>query len=106
MNPKTPIFYAILLAIFLFTACSTASVGTSEPLNPDIIRNTKDNSENLVVHPDPGTATLYEEIVRSSLPDLGPAPEITNQVWLNTEEPHRLEDLRGNVVLLEMWTFG
>ena len=41
-----------------------------------------------------------------SLSDLGQAPELTNDIWLNTERPLRLEDLRGNVVLLEMWTFG
>jgi thiol-disulfide isomerase/thioredoxin len=41
-----------------------------------------------------------------SLPDLGPAPELANSVWLNTDAPLRLEDLRGKVVGLEMWTFG
>jgi len=41
-----------------------------------------------------------------SLPDLGPAPELENEVWLNTEQPLRLSDLRGQVVLLDMWTFG
>lgn len=41
----------------------------------------------------------------ASLPDLGPAPELTNSVWLNTEAPLRLSDLRGKVVGLEMWTF-
>jgi hypothetical protein len=40
------------------------------------------------------------------LPDLGPAPELTNDIWLNVDEPLRLADLRGKVVLLEMWTFG
>jgi thiol-disulfide isomerase/thioredoxin len=40
------------------------------------------------------------------LPDLGPAPELHNTVWLNTDGPLRLEDLRGKVVGLEMWTFG
>ncbi len=43
---------------------------------------------------------------RTSLPDLGPAPELTNDTWLNVDAPLRLEDLRGRVVLLEMWTFG
>jgi hypothetical protein len=43
---------------------------------------------------------------RSSLDDLGPAPELTNEVWLNSEAPLRLQDLRGKVVLLDMWTFG
>jgi thiol-disulfide isomerase/thioredoxin len=42
----------------------------------------------------------------SSLPDLGPAPELTNTVWLNVDSPLRLADLRGKVVALEMWTFG
>jgi hypothetical protein len=40
------------------------------------------------------------------LEDRGPAPELTNQVWLNTDHPLRLAELRGKVVLLEMWTFG
>ena len=43
---------------------------------------------------------------KSSLPDLGPAPELTNETWLNVESPMRLADLRGKVVLLDMWTFG
>jgi thiol-disulfide isomerase/thioredoxin len=41
-----------------------------------------------------------------SLPDLGPAPELSNDVWLNVDAPLRLADLRGKVVALEMWTFG
>ncbi len=39
------------------------------------------------------------------LPDLGPAPELSNTVWLNTPSPLRLADLRGKVVGLELWTF-
>ncbi len=42
----------------------------------------------------------------ASLPDLGPAPELTNDTWLNADSPLRLADLRGKVVLVEMWTFG
>ena len=41
----------------------------------------------------------------SALPDLGPAPELTNSVWLNTQAPLHLAALRGKVVGLEMWTF-
>ncbi len=41
-----------------------------------------------------------------ALPDLGPAPELTNSIWLNTAGPLRLVDLRGKVVGLEMWTFA
>ena len=40
------------------------------------------------------------------LKDLGPAPELNNEVWLNVDHPLRLADLRGKVVLLEMWTFA
>jgi thiol-disulfide isomerase/thioredoxin len=43
---------------------------------------------------------------RADLPDLGEAPELQNTVWLNTDRPLRLSDLRGKVVLLDMWTFG
>ena len=43
---------------------------------------------------------------RASLPDLGPAPELTNDIWLNVDAPLRLADLRGKVVAIDMWTFG
>ena len=42
----------------------------------------------------------------ASLPDLGIAPELTNDIWLNVDAPLRLADLRGKVVIVEMWTFG
>jgi len=42
----------------------------------------------------------------ASLPDLGPAPELMNDTWLNVDAPLRLADLRGKVVIVEMWTFG
>ncbi|MEP7137550.1 MAG: hypothetical protein ABI904_21715 [Chloroflexota bacterium] len=42
----------------------------------------------------------------ASLPDLGSAPELTNDTWLNVDAPLRLADLRGKVVLIDMWTFG
>jgi len=40
------------------------------------------------------------------LPDLGLAPDLTNEVWLNVDAPLRLANLRGSVVIVEMWTFG
>jgi len=42
----------------------------------------------------------------ASYPDLGPAPELTNDTWLNVDAPLRLADLRGTVVAIDMWTFG
>lgn len=59
--------------------------------------------------PQPPVAEPPEAPGRSNpvaLPDFGPAPELTNTVWLNTDQPLRLASLRGKVVLLEMWTFG
>jgi hypothetical protein len=41
-----------------------------------------------------------------ALPRMRLAPEITNESWINTDEPVTLASQRGNVVLLEFWTFG
>jgi len=51
-----------------------------------------------------GDSNLQSQV--SALKDLGPAPELANEVWLNTDSPLRLADLRGKVVLIDMWTFG
>lgn len=56
---------------------------------------------------DPGDQTpMPREIQPIELPDLGPAPELTNQVWLNTQAPLRIADLKGQVILIDFWTFG
>lgn len=72
----------------ILTACSVISTNTDledvlEPKTNDVV-----------------------ESVEVTLEDLGPAPEIENEVWLNVDAPLRLADLRGSVVLLDMWTFG
>jgi hypothetical protein len=41
-----------------------------------------------------------------ALPDFGPAPELSGDTWLNSDAPLRLADLRGQVVMIDMWTFG
>jgi thiol-disulfide isomerase/thioredoxin len=71
---------AIVLTLFFLTACTTQTVTSSESVMP-------------IFAP-------------ASYPDFGPAPELTNQVWLNVDAPLRLADLRGKVVALEMWTFA
>jgi len=57
--------------------------------------------------PSPGgeEANVQPEVLLS-LPDLGPAPEFRSDIWLNLDKPLRLAELRGKVVLLDMWTFG
>ena len=70
------------LLLFGLAACGTVATPESE-------------SENL----EPVSAT-------ASFPDLGIAPELTNEVWLNVDAPLRLADLRGKVVAIDMWTFG
>ncbi|MCP4427832.1 MAG: hypothetical protein GY803_25395 [Chloroflexi bacterium] len=44
--------------------------------------------------------------IMSDLPDLGEAPEIFNEVWINADTPATIASARGKVVLLEFWTFG
>jgi hypothetical protein len=39
-------------------------------------------------------------------PDLGLAPELTNDTWLNTDTHLRLDDLQGKVIIIDMWRFG
>jgi hypothetical protein len=56
-------------------------------------------TENSALQPEPPSN-------QPSLDNLGPAPELENDVWLNSDVPLRLADLRGQVVLLDMWTFG
>lgn len=69
----------LLLAAFLLTAC--ASRTASRP--PEIVL----------------------PVFNAMLSDMGPAPELTNETWLNVDAPLRLTDLRGKVVAIEMWTF-
>ena len=76
----------LLMALMLLVGCSTAERSAEEG----------DGSE---VPKEPSPEML-------DLPDLGSAPELVNEVWLNTAEPLRLQDLSGKVVLLEFWTFG
>ncbi len=49
--------------------------------------------------------TAAQQTLADLLPNLGQAPELTNEEWINSE-PLRMSDLRGKVVLVEFWTFG
>jgi thiol-disulfide isomerase/thioredoxin len=59
-------------------------------------------------NPTPAGGTPRPEetaVVRANLRDYGAAPELQNKVWLNTAGPLKLAEMRGQVVLLDMWTF-
>ena len=72
------------------------SISTSQPVQPKGAGSQISQTTDEVIAPQSSIA----------LNDYGPAPELDNEIWLNTEQPLRLADLRGQVVLLEMWTFG
>lgn len=53
------------------------------------------------------TSSPDEPSAPLALPDLGRAPEIHNETWLNSAEPITLASVQGEkAVLLEFWTFG
>ncbi len=51
-----------------------------------------------------GPSAAQQQLL-NSLPNNGPAPELLNEVFLNSD-PLRLTDLRGQVVIVEFWTYG
>jgi thiol-disulfide isomerase/thioredoxin len=85
----------------LLAACSPTQAEDAGQIQKTAPSPTRDTSQVSQAAPAAAAAAT-----RSSLPDRGPAPELENQVWINTDQPLRLQDLRGKVVLLEMWTFG
>ncbi len=97
----------LLVLVLVLSACSSVvqaepdqkeePVGFIEPVQ-DEAGLVEDGST--VINPE------NAQTFRSDLADLGPAPELENEVWLNTDQPLTLEKLRGKVVLLDMWTFG
>ena len=86
------------VSFFLITLLAACSVAESEPAvgEPEV-------EEEIVVEP---TDTPKPEVVIRSLANMGPAPEIENEIWLNTDAPIPLSSVEGKVVLLEFWTFG
>lgn len=53
----------------------------------------------------PSALTAEQTALLAKLPSKGAAPELTNETWFNSA-PLQLADLRGNVVIVEFWTYG
>ena len=86
------------------TAAGTADAGQEKAAGPEQGTITP---EIQATEPLPTQAPAPTDTTAAAfLPVLGPAPGWDNDVWINTETPLPLEDLRGKVVLLEFWTFG
>jgi hypothetical protein len=100
MRSKLLLFFAILLA-----GC-TAKADQELPNTQAKVNPTEITEVDPTQAIDPSPVPEIETPPPTALPNLGPAPELTNEVWLNSDQPLRLADLRGKVVLLEMWTFG
>ncbi len=101
--------FLYLLAVtgvsLLLSGCSAAT--PSQALDPGNISDQNSDSAPSQV-PDPvnmpeqNTENVQTEI---QLPHIGPAPEIAGSPWINSD-PLTMPALRGQVVLLEFWTFG
>ena len=79
------------------------AITATNPVAQDIVTTEQNVFQELEPAPSPEPSAA---VVRADLDDLGLAPELVNEVWLNSQGALRLADLRGKVVLLEMWTFG
>lgn len=82
----------------------TAEPATAQPATRDRLMSTETAAQT----PLPSASAEPEATLSPTelFPDLGLAPEIENELWLNTDRPLNLATLRGKVVLVEFWTFG
>jgi hypothetical protein len=81
----------VLASLFALSACTApAQRGASRPLETAF---------------PPPLASDLPAAKPVALSDQGLAPELHNDVWLNSD-PIKLADLRGNVVIVEFWTYG
>jgi hypothetical protein len=91
-------------------ACSAGGDSADAVPGPTSVSTSNSNNTNSgvqvfssgIITPEP-TPTLIPAAI---IPDLGLAPEINNEVWLNTDSALPLASLKGKVVLVEFWTFG
>lgn len=101
MSNKRSVWIAIALLVLPLLAACTIQVAAPTELGDE---------ELALVEEEAAAKGLTAEqlLTLAQLKDQGPAPELTNETWLNTEDEQalRLADLRGNVVIVEFWTYG
>ncbi len=88
----------LIVGIFSLMACASRDILSDQQRPAEIPSDSKPTATSNTVPPNLPS--------HPPLPDLGQAPGIKNEVWLNSDTPLSLETLAGKVVLLEFWTFG
>jgi len=95
----------LLVWMLVLVGCSSAdNLKPNEGINEQIPSANPPTQEYQAQLPPQKKTSESQEALH--LTSSGPAPELTNEVWINSPEPLRLANLRGKVILLEMWTFG
>ncbi len=113
---------SVVLACLLAGCATTNLPGTAAPVTPSTAPQVAADAQLPTPTPDgtdaqpvsaPALAnaetanqpTPEQQALLAKLRNLGPAPELLNDTWLNSA-PLKLADLRGKVVMVEFWTFG
>ena len=91
--------YLALVMVLAVSACTLPSADLHEPAALATVQSVSEETER------DGESSGEQSGLLAKLKSRGAAPELLNQVWLNSE-PLKLADLRGKVVMVEFWTFG
>ena len=103
---ETPEAEATLTETSVPTIADPTAEVQATPTNMPTVTVEAESGDVAQVEAEPGPGPTEDQSkLLASLQGYGPAPELHNEVWLNSE-PLELADLRGKVVMVEFWTFG
>ena len=116
--------YLILFALLIPACNSSSSLPTSDAAQVPPAFGSKPGTESTGIAPEatappqlsptvsptppstnPAKPSPEQLSLLAGLKSQGAAPELFNQVWLNSQ-PLKVADLRGKVVVVDFWTFG